>query len=196
MEDTNMNREARVERDTLVVIGDGARRRRTLIIGASLMLVALAIAFFFFSRGDSGDAATKGATAAPGAAGAGGPGGRGQVPAVSVIVPGRSSIARVVTASGALAAQRDQPIGAAGGGGRVTAVLVDAGSWVRQGQTLVTNMTAARRSWAAVLCPRPIWTASAPLATRRGLRFAWRRRSLVQHAPASVFSTCAHPTMG
>jgi RND family efflux transporter MFP subunit len=138
MEDTNMNREARVERDTLVVIGDGARRRRTLIIGASLMLVALAIAFFFFSRGDSGDAATKGAAAAPGAAGAGGPGGRGQVPAVSVIVPGRSSIARVVTASGALAAQRDQPIGAAGGGGRVTAVLVDAGSWVRQGQTLVT----------------------------------------------------------
>ena len=45
-------------------------------------------------------------------------------------------MARVVTASGALAARRDQPVGIAGEGGRVTAVLVDAGSWVRAGQVL------------------------------------------------------------
>ena len=53
-------------------------------------------------------------------------------------MPGRSQVARIVTASGALAAQRDQPVGIAGEGGLVTRVLVDAGSWVRQGQTLAT----------------------------------------------------------
>lgn len=47
-------------------------------------------------------------------------------------------MAQIITASGALAARRDQPIGAAGQGGRVTAVLVDAGTWVRAGQTLAT----------------------------------------------------------
>jgi RND family efflux transporter MFP subunit len=60
----------------------------------------------------------------------------GNIPTVTVIVPGRSQVARVVTASGALAAHRDQPVGVAGEGGMVRAVLVDAGTWVRQGQTL------------------------------------------------------------
>jgi multidrug efflux pump subunit AcrA (membrane-fusion protein) len=62
----------------------------------------------------------------------------GQVPTVTVVVPGRSDVARTVTASGPLAARRDQPIGVAGEGGRVTAVLVDAGNWVRAGQVLAT----------------------------------------------------------
>ena len=53
-------------------------------------------------------------------------------------VPGRSQVARTVTASGALAARRDQPVGVAGEGGMVTRVLVDAGAWVRQGQVLAT----------------------------------------------------------
>ena len=69
--------------------------------------------------------------AAP-AAGGGAQGG-GQIPTVTVVVPGRSEVARTVTASGALAARRDQPVGIAGEGGRVTRVLVDAGSWVRAG---------------------------------------------------------------
>ena len=130
-----MNRQTRVEgdtpldRDTVMVIDDGARRRRMLIIGAVLVALALAAAYYAFGRGPATD------PAAPAAAG-GGRGG-GQVPTVSVVVPGRSSVARVITASGALAAQRDQPIGAAGGGGRVTAVLADIGDFVRQGQTLV-----------------------------------------------------------
>ena len=131
-----MNRETRVERDNLTVIDDGARRRRrNLIIGAVMVLAVLALAYVLFARAKPADPAAKGAVA--GAPGAGGKPG-GQIPAVSVVVPGRSQVARVITASGALAAQRDQPIGAAGGGGRVTAVLVDAGSWVRQGQTMVT----------------------------------------------------------
>ena len=135
-----MNRETRIQpeisssRTSVTVIDDGARRRRWLIIGAVLLVAVLVGVYMLFGRGPATDA--KGGTAS--AAAAGGKGGGGQVPAVSVVVPGRSSVARVVTASGALAAQRDQPIGSAGGGGRVTAVLADIGSWVRQGQTLVT----------------------------------------------------------
>jgi RND family efflux transporter MFP subunit len=52
------------------------------------------------------------------------------------VVPGQTQVARDVTASGPLAAKRDQPIGIAGSGGRVVQVLVDAGSWVRAGQVL------------------------------------------------------------
>jgi HlyD family secretion protein len=55
---------------------------------------------------------------------------------VTVVVPGRSLVARVISASGPLAARREQPVGIAGSGGRVVSVLVDAGSWVRAGQVL------------------------------------------------------------
>jgi RND family efflux transporter MFP subunit len=92
-------------------------------------VAALAIAAFIYMGSGKDEQATEGAGAA---------GGRGQIPTVSVVVPGRSQVARVVTASGALAARRDQPIGVAGEGGLVRAVLVDAGSWVRQGQVLAT----------------------------------------------------------
>ena len=53
-----------------------------------------------------------------------------------MVVPGRSQVGRVITASGPLSARRDQPIGIAGAGGRVVHVLVDAGSWVHAGQAL------------------------------------------------------------
>ena len=131
-----MNRETRLERDETLIVVDRSSRRRNLIIGAVVAMAALALAYFLFAGGnDSGSAASK-----EGAAAAGAPGGArgGQVPTVSVVVPGRSQVARVITASGALAARRDQPIGAAGSGGRVTAVLVDAGTWVNAGQTLAT----------------------------------------------------------
>jgi len=59
-------------------------------------------------------------------------------PDVTVVVPGRTDVARVVTASGPLAARHDQPVGVAGEGGMVRAVLVEAGTWVRQGQVLAT----------------------------------------------------------
>jgi RND family efflux transporter MFP subunit len=52
------------------------------------------------------------------------------------VVPGRTEVGRIVTASGPLGAKRDQPIGIAGQGGRVVRVLVDAGSWVGAGQVL------------------------------------------------------------
>src|SRR5437868_12590544 len=111
--------------DTLVVVDPSRRRRRLVIAGAIAAVVLVLVLVAVLGRG-SGDKQAK-QDAANGA---------GQVPTVSVVVPGRSDIGRVVTASGPLAAKRDQPVGIAGQGGRVVRVLVDAGSWVRAGQVL------------------------------------------------------------
>ena len=130
-----MNRETRVERGQMVVVDDGSRRRRNLILAVVVGIMVLALAYFLFNR--SNPAIDGKAASASGASAEGGRRG-GQAPTVTVIVPGRSQVAKLITASGALAARRDQPIGAAGQGGRVTAVLVDAGTWVRAGQVLAT----------------------------------------------------------
>ena len=123
-----MNRETRLQgSDTLIVV-DRSKRRRNIIIAAVAAIAIALIAFMLMSGGEE----------TPQQASAGGQGPGGQMPSVTVVVPGRSEVARVVTASGPLAARRDQPIGVAGEGGRVTAVLVDAGSWVRAGQVLAT----------------------------------------------------------
>ncbi|MFC7535791.1 efflux RND transporter periplasmic adaptor subunit [Sphingomonas sp. GCM10030256] len=128
-----MNRETRLDRSDTLVVVDSSKRRRNLIIAAVVGALALVLAYVLFGGG-KGEETTSGQSAA--AAAGNDKGGRSQVPTVSVIVPGRSQVARVITASGALAARRDQPVGAAGQGGRVTAVLVDAGDWVSAGQTL------------------------------------------------------------
>ena len=130
---TGMNQESRFQpSDTLIVV-DRPMRKRWIIVAAVVAVIAVAIAFAMF-RG-SGDSAAPAGAADTRAAG----GGRGgQVPTVTVIVPGRTEVARTITASGALAARRDQPVGVAGEGGLVRAVMVDAGSWVRQGQVLAT----------------------------------------------------------
>ena len=123
-----MNRETSgfTSSDTLVVV-DRSRRRRVALIAAVGIIVIAALIAFFMMRGGSED--QQASTAASHA---------GQMPTVTVVVPGRSDVARTVTASGPLAAKRDQPIGIAGQGGRVTRVLVDAGSWVSAGQVLAT----------------------------------------------------------
>ena len=120
-----MNRETSIHSsDTLVVVDRSRRRRQLIIAGAVVAILLIAVLFMVFARGGSEKPAQKQAA------------GAGQIPTVSVIVPGRSSVGRVVAASGPLGAKRDQPIGIAGSGGRVIQVLVDAGSWVRAGQTL------------------------------------------------------------
>jgi RND family efflux transporter MFP subunit len=111
--------------DTLIVV-DRSKRRRNIIIAAVVGIAAILIAYLLLSGGEEG----TGQTAAAGQ--------DGQVPTVTVVVPGRSQVARTITVSGALAARRDQPVGVAGEGGRVTAVHVDAGSWVSAGQVLAT----------------------------------------------------------
>jgi len=119
-----MNRETSIHSsDTLVVVDRSRQRRRWLIIGAVVVALLVIVLAVMWGRSSTD---TKAAQAA----------GAGQVPTVTVIVPGRTQVARQITASGPLGAKRDQPIGIAGSGGRVVSVLVDAGSWVHAGQTL------------------------------------------------------------
>jgi HlyD family secretion protein len=138
-----MNRETSAfqSSDTLVVVDRSRRKRMALIAGAVGIVVVLLVAFFLMRGGDEASNAASG----PGA----GQGQGGQIPAVTVIVPGRTQVARTITASGALAARRDQPVGISGQGGRVTRVLVDAGSWVRAGQVLATVERAVQTQVAA-----------------------------------------------
>jgi HlyD family secretion protein len=121
-----MNRETSFSSSDTLVVVDRSKRRRNIIIAVVVAIGVLVAAFLMFGGGGE---ETAGADAEAGS---------GAMPTVTVIVPGRSQVARVVTATGALAARRDQPVGVAGEGGMVRAVLVDAGAWVRQGQVLAT----------------------------------------------------------
>lgn len=117
-----MNRETSIRSSDTLIVTDRSSRRRWVIVGALALIAVLVLAAAMIM----GRSATK--TQASG--------GAGQIPSVSVVVPGQTQVARDITASGPLAAKRDQPIGIAGSGGRVVRVLVDAGSWVRAGQVL------------------------------------------------------------
>jgi HlyD family secretion protein len=120
-----MNRETSIHSSDTLVVVDRSRRRRWVIIGvvvAAIFAIGLAVMI-----GRNAARTKEAAAAARGA---------GQIPTVTVVVPGRSQVGRVITASGPLAAKRDQPVGIAGAGGRVVRVLADAGSWVRAGQPL------------------------------------------------------------
>lgn len=134
-----MNRESRFAASDELVVVDRAKRRRNVIIAIVAVLVLAVGAYLMLG----GKAADSGGEAADG--------GRGQVPTVTVVVPGQSQVARTVTASGALAARRDQPVGVAGEGGLVRAVLVDAGTWVHQGQVLATIDRSVQAQTAAQL---------------------------------------------
>jgi RND family efflux transporter MFP subunit len=137
-----MNRETSIRTSDTVIVTDRARRRRWVIIAAVAVLVFAAVGLAMMMRGGSDEAT-----------GAGGPGGAsaGQVPTVTVVVPGNSQVGRTLVASGPLAARRDQPVGIAGQGGRVERVLVDAGSWVRPGQVLAVIDRSVQSQQAAQL---------------------------------------------
>lgn len=62
--------------------------------------------------------------------------GKDLVPLVTVIAPGRTTVEGKINANGTLAARRELPVGIAGEGGQVVAVLAEAGQWVRAGQVL------------------------------------------------------------
>ena len=135
-----MNRETSIYSSDTLVVRDRRQSRRWVIIGAvvALVLVAVLIAMMMGRSASQ----TKEQAAAQSA---------GQIPTVSVIVPGQTSVGRTVTASGPLAAKRDQPIGIAGSGGRVIRVLVDAGNWVRAGQVLAVVDRSVQAEQAAQL---------------------------------------------
>ena len=133
-----MNRETSIySSDTLVVTDRSRQRRRYIIVAAVLAALLVVVAAVMLGRGAS-------KTDAPAA-------GAGQIPTVTVIVPGTSQVGRVITASGPLAAKRDQPVGIAGSGGKVVRVLVDAGSWVRAGQVLAVVDRSVQSQQAAQL---------------------------------------------
>jgi RND family efflux transporter MFP subunit len=139
-----MNRETSIHSsDTLVVVDRSRGRRRLVIVGALAALALLVIGIALIMG--------RGSTGGQGAPGAAGGAAAGQVPTVTVVVPGRSQVGRVITASGPLGARRDQPVGIAGQGGRVVRVLVDAGSWVHAGQVLAVIDRSVQSQQAAQL---------------------------------------------
>ena len=104
---------------------DRRRKRRNIIIGAVIAVLALVGAAIAFG-GSNEPALGEGAGAGK------------QVPTVTVVVPGRQGVDRVISATGTLAARRAMPVGVAGEGGMVTRVLVEPGQWVGAGQVLAT----------------------------------------------------------
>ena len=135
-----MNRETSIHSSDTLVVVDRSRRRRQLTVAAAVGVLALILVLFLvFGRGGSDKAAQQAAA------------GAGQVPSVTVVVPGQTAVGRVVTASGPLGAKRDQPVGIAGSGGRVISVLVDAGSWVHAGQVLAVVDRSVQAQQAAQL---------------------------------------------
>ena len=110
--------------DAIVVETNGERKsRRPLIL--IVLLVVVAIAGFFAWRSFGADSAPVADRDS-------------QVPTVTVIAPGQTTVEGTITATGTLAARRETPVGVVGEGGRVVSVLVEAGDWVRQGQVLAT----------------------------------------------------------
>jgi RND family efflux transporter MFP subunit len=135
-----MNRETSIHSSDTLVVVDRSRRNRQIVI-AAVVGIAVILLVLFLMMGRASNKPPQGAAA----------GGAGQIPTVSVVVPGRSQVGRMITASGPLAAKRDQPVGIAGSGGRVMRVLVDAGSWVRAGQVLAVVDRSVQAQQAAQL---------------------------------------------
>jgi HlyD family secretion protein len=103
---------------------DASPRRRKYAIIAIVAAIALVALYFFMSGGEEEDPFAASDTA--------------QVPLVTVVSPGRGTIAGTIQATGTLTARRELPVGSVGEGGRVVSVPVDEGQWVRQGQVLVS----------------------------------------------------------
>lgn len=125
---------------TLDLISDedvAQRKRRRLLIVGGLVVAALVLVAAWWMMGSSEPAAKgKGAK---------------QAPTVTVVVPGRQSVDRVISATGNLAARREMPVGVAGEGGMVSAVLVEPGQWVGAGQVLATIDRSVQSQQAASL---------------------------------------------
>ena len=123
--------------DGQTLLGAPPRRSRTWLIVAAIAIVAVVALVAFMTLG--------GKPAAP-ATGAG-----KQLAPVSVVIPGRSMVARAITATGSLAARREMPVGVAGEGGMITRVLVEPGQWVARGQVLATVDRSVQTQTAASL---------------------------------------------
>ena len=99
---------------------DVRSRKRLYIVIALVVLAAIVAAYLLLTVGAEDEAADTGS----------------QAPAITVVSPGRTTVAGEIVATGVLAARRDAPVGVVGEGGRVVSIPVEAGDWVRQGQVL------------------------------------------------------------
>src|SRR5688500_4906567 len=88
------------------------RRRRNIVIALAAVAVLVLLAVMFMGGGGEKAAAPDGKQGE-------------QLPAVTVIVPGRQDVPAVVSATGSLAARRDMPVGVPGEGGQIVRVLVE-----------------------------------------------------------------------
>lgn len=100
---------------------DVANIIRNSLAGAAMMALGLTLAAC------GGDEAAKEAETKAGAS----------AQTVTVQLATEQSLSRIVTASGTVSAWEEVPVGAETGGLTATAVYVDEGAWVRQGQPLV-----------------------------------------------------------
>ena len=130
-----MNMEVGISGDQAVYLDPTERRRRRLIIAAVVIALAIALVAALAMR-------SRGGPAAPPAASA---------PRVTVLVPGRQSVAALISASGNIGARRDMPVGIPGEGGVVRQVMVEAGDWVKAGQTLAIVDRSVQTQQAAAL---------------------------------------------
>ena len=106
--------------DDLSAAGESAVTRRMVVIGALIVLVLVGL--WFINR--MGEPHELGKDAGV------------QMPSVTVLQPGRATVAGEIKTTGTLAARRELPVGVAGEGGRVERVLVEPGDWVAAGQVL------------------------------------------------------------
>ena len=131
-----MNYEARIDQDEAAPlageVGHGtdpldqsgeedSRANRRMWIVLAVVAVLLVGVWFIAHRGGADDGAISGDS---------------QAPVVSVITPGKATVAGKVDATATLAARRELPVGVAGEGGQVVQVLVEPGEWVAAGQVL------------------------------------------------------------
>jgi HlyD family secretion protein len=114
------------------------RRRKRIIIALVAIAAVVLIAIFMLAGGGEQAESPKGKAGE-------------QLPAVTVIVPGRQDIPALISATGSLAARRDMPVGVPGQGGQIVRVLVEPGQWVRAGQTLAVIDRSVQSQQAAQL---------------------------------------------
>ena len=114
---------------------DRRSKRRIWTIAGVVVLALLALKFLT-SGGSSEETIT---------------GRENQAPVVTVVSPGRTSVAGTITATGSLAARREMPVGTPGEGGQVVQVLVEPGQWVNAGQVLAVIDRAVQQEQAAAL---------------------------------------------
>lgn len=98
-----------------------SRRRRTVI--AFVVIVALLIGAAILLLGGGEEAPFQPAEGE-------------QVPTVTVVTPGRTTVQGTINATGTLAARHEVAVGVVGEGGRVEGIRVEAGDWVNAGEVM------------------------------------------------------------